>query len=91
MTKSTIEEFSFSPRVMNHYARFYKFDKHTRDFWGRYLIPEFSIYICYLPAGRSVLGKTIFCCFTAFEAVLKRFQRVSTGGGVSLEKNQRPL
>ena len=27
----------------------------------------------------------ILCCFTVFDAVLKRFQRVYAGGGVPLE------
>jgi len=31
----------------------------------------------------------ILCYFTGFEAVLKRFQRVSAGGGVPLEKKSR--
>ena len=31
----------------------------------------------------------ILYCFTVFEAVLKRFQRVSAGGSVPLEKNTR--
>ena len=33
-----------------------------------------------------LLSCRLLCCVTVFEAVLKRFQRVSAGGGVSLEK-----
>ena len=37
----------------------------------------------------TYLSCRILCCFTVFEAVLKRFQQVSAGGGVPLEKNTR--
>ena len=33
----------------------------------------------------------MLCCFTVFEAVLKRFQRVSDGGAVPLEKSTFPI
>ena len=35
----------------------------------------------------TLLCCRILCCFTAFQAILKRLQRVSAGGGVPLEKN----
>ena len=35
-----------------------------------------------------MLSCRIRCFFTVFEAILKRFQRVSAGGGVQLEKTQ---
>ena len=37
----------------------------------------------------SLLSCRILCCFTAFEAIWKHFERVSAGGGVPLEKNTR--
>jgi len=37
----------------------------------------------------SLFSWHIICHFTGFEAVLKRFQRVSAGGGVPLEKKSR--
>ena len=35
-----------------------------------------------------LLSSRIVCCFTVFEAILKRSQRVSAGVGVPLEKKK---
>ena len=39
--------------------------------------------------NKTLLSCRILCCFTAFEAILKRFQRVSAGGGAPLKKKHK--